>query len=318
MAQSIFITTAKKFEPKIRKALIKAWNQLRTQESMADIERALQSGGIEAVMDMFDDMGIVINKAVSESIDAAIKAGADLTAIVIPAPAILNKDAVFDLFNPYTADYINRYKLNLVQGITSNTREAMRNELAQDIVAGVNPKTTARNFKNTIGLTPNQQQAVRNYRGYLENLDRQALQRELRDKRFDPTVLRAIEEGKPLTTAQIDKMVNRYREKYIKYRAEVIARTESLRAVSIGNDLNIRQMILDGDIDLESVRKVWHYVGGPRTRDAHLKVPGLNPGGVMLDRPFVTPLGPLMFPRDPNGTAANTVQCRCWLTYKLI
>lgn len=314
---SPFITTAKKFEPKIRKALIKAWNQLRTQESRASIESALKEGGIEAVMSMFDNMGIVINKHISDVIDDAIKAGADLTILVIPAEAILNKDAVFDLFNPHTAEFISRYKLDLVKNITDNTREAVRNGLFEDSIAGVNPNTTARNFRNTMGLTPNQEKAVRNYRTYLENLDRQALKRALRDKRFDRTILNAIKSDTPLTKAQIDKMVNRYREKYIKYRAEVIARTESLRAISIGNDLNIRQMVLDGEIDLEAVRKFWHF-GGKNVRDAHLSTPGLNRDGRRLDEHFITPLGPMMYPRDPNGTAANTVQCKCWVTYKLI
>ena len=318
MAESIFTQTAAKFEPKLRKALINAWNQLRTQESRAAIERALVEGGVEVVLSLFDNMGVVLDAHIGDILDDAIRAGGTAAATAIPTAALLNVDFRYDMFNPATVDFVRNYKLNLIQTITDNTREAVRNSLIEDTIAGKNPRVTARNFRNTIGLTPKQEQAVRNYDNFLRNLDREALNRQLRDKRFDRTLLRAIDSDTPLTEAQIQKMTNRYREKYIKYRSEVIARTESLRAVSIGNQSSIRQMIDNGDVDYNRVRKFWVSTAGPRTRDAHRNTPRLNPDGRLLDEPFQTPLGPLMFPRDPNGSAANTIQCRCTVRYEII
>lgn len=318
MAKSVFIELAETFEPKFRKTLIEAWNKLRTQESRASIEKALIEGGIEAVMVLFNNMGVILDSAIGDILDEAVKAGGSLSISALPAAAILNPDIRFDMLNPATIDFIRSYKLNLINTITNNTREAVRNSLVEDITAGKNPRVTARNFKDSLGLTPRQEKAVRNYEKYLRTLDREALNRKLRDKRFDRTLLTAIDTDTPLTDAQIRKMVNRYREKYIKYRAEVIARSESLRAVSIGNQANIRQLINLGEIDYNFVRKFWVYTRGPRTRDAHRKIPSMNPNGRLLDEPFETPLGPLMFPRDPNGSAANTVQCRCTVRYEII
>lgn len=315
--ESPFIREAKKYEPKIRKALIKAFNELRTQESRASVEKALVEGGIDAVMRMFENISPKIAAALGPVLDEAIQSGSNLPLEMIPAAA-LAADATISLFNRYTVEFLERYKLNLINTISANTREAIRNALIADQVAGRNPRETARTFRNSIGLTPKQEQAVRNYRSYLENLDKRALERMLRDKRSDSTILRAIQNQKPLSPEQVDRLTNRYRERYIKYRAEVIARTEALRATSVGNRAAIDALINEGQVNVDIVRRFWVYTKDNRTRDPHRKVPSMNPNGVRLDQPYQTPLGPLMYPRDPRGTAANTVQCRCVERYKLI
>ena len=317
MAISPFIIEANKYEPKMRSALIKAFNELRTQESRAAIVRALQEGGVEAVMRMYENIEPKIAAQLSPVIDQALGAGASLPATMIPAGAFLNKDVTVSLYNQATVSYLERYKLDLIQQIGSNTREAVRTSLIADQIAGINPVETARNFRNTLGLTAKQEQSVRNYRTYLETLDKQALQRELRDKRHDSVISRAIADQKPLSPEQIEKMTNRYREKYIKYRAETIARTEALRAVSIGNRAALDQMIGNADVDTEKLRRFWHYTGDSRTRQAHRDIPGMNKEGRKLDEPFQTPLGPLMLPRDPSGSAENTIKCRCVEFYRL-
>lgn len=318
MAQSRFTTVAEQFEPRIRNALIAAFNELRTQQSRAAIEDALVTGGIDVVLNLFDNMGVVIDSHIGDLLDDAIRAGGQTTVAALPAAVIINPSYRFDLFNPATVDFIRNYKLNLIQTISSNTREAVRNSLAEDSIAGVNPRRTATNFRNNLGLTPRQEQAVRNYETALRELNRDALRRELRDKRFDRTILNAIDSDSPLSEEQITRFTNRYRERYIRYRSEVIARTESLRAVSIGNQASIRQMIDNGDVDEENVRKRWVFTRDARTRNEHRRIPGLNPDGRRLDEPFETPLGPLQFPRDPSGSASNTVQCRCTVRYEIL
>lgn len=316
MANNTFLTLADKYEPPIRKALIEAWNSLRTQESRAAIARALESGGVEGVMVLFENMDGVINAAISQAVDEVLVAGTYATITVIPASAILNPDFVPDMYNPYTIAQIRDYKLGLIKSLSNTTKEAMRQSLTSDLMEGRNPLVTARDFKNMIGLTPFQEKAVRNYRKYLETLDPQALQRALRDKRYDRTIINAIASGKGIPADKIDKMVNRYRERYIKYRSQVIARTESLRAISIGNEMSVQQLIANGDLDYMGVKKFWDYTHDHRVRHPHTQIPGLNPKGRYLNESFVTPGGPLRFPRDPRGSGDNTILCRCTIRYK--
>jgi hypothetical protein len=51
-------------------------------------------------------------------------------------------------------------------------------------------------------------------------------------------------------------------------------------------------------------RREWVTAGDERVRHAHAEVPGMNPGGVLLDQPFRTPLGEFMTP-------PLEVNCRC-------
>ena len=96
----------------------------------------------------------------------------------------------------------------------------------------------------------------------------------------------------------------------------MIARTESMTAISVGQEEAIRQGVNSGAIqtvnrDGRELRGFWVATHDGRTRHAHLAIPGMNPKGVPVGVAFKTPLGPMMMPRDPDGTAANTIQCRC-------
>lgn len=59
--------------------------------------------------------------------------------------------------------------------------------------------------------------------------------------------------------------------------------------------------------------KVWNSMHDDKVRDAHARADGQE---AQLDRPFVVDGEELMYPGDPNGSASNTINCRCWITYE--
>lgn len=61
--------------------------------------------------------------------------------------------------------------------------------------------------------------------------------------------------------------------------------------------------------------KVWMAAIDARTREAHRL---LNRQEQEIDDPFESELGDIMFPGDPDADPANTYNCRCSLTYKVI
>lgn len=319
---------ADKYRPAIRDALLAAFEELRNQNTLNEIASIYEVGGIDAVMGTLSDMHNVLSQNVLDNIDSAIIEGGRTALQFIPTSGIVVTSYQFNVFHQPTVDFISQYRLNLINGITAETTEAIRTSLFNQAISGANPIDVARTFRGTIGLTTNQEQAVRNYRTALENLDRTALNRKLRDKRFDSTITRAIDNNTPLTSEQIDRYVNRYRERFIKYRSEMIARTESMRAVSVGQDESIRQMLQQGVLD-DDLRQFWVYTKDNRTRDPHRLVPAMNNGiksdklgstgeGIPLTQLFQTPLGPLRYPRDPNGTASNTINCRCRRVFRML
>ncbi len=311
---------ADSFEPKIRNALLAAFAELKDSISIGKLTTAIESFGIAGGYQFLSDMQIegVISKHLVDNLNNAIVESGRFTIGIIPNAAKTDAPFRYNILLPITANEITRYELNLIQGIGANTREAIRNALQADSIAGTNPITTARRFRATLGLTSKQELAVRNYRNNLENLNRDSLNRNLRDKRFDRSVLTAIETDTPLTKTQINRFTERYRQRSIKYRSEVIARTESLRAVSLGEYTSLQQAVNEGFIDRDKVKRFWVFTKDGKTRNAHRLIPQLNPDGVFIDQPFTTPLGPLRFPRDPSGSASNTIQCRCRVVYKLI
>ena len=311
---SLLIEISDEYEPRVKEAVMAALVALQSRVTVQVITQTLETLGVEGVVGLLqnfkDDLGPVINE-----LDLAIRESGISTVKMIPKAALTNPSFQFDMFSEHTANYIRQYRLNLINQITEETRNAVRQSVLEGFQLGVNPRKTARQIKDSLGLTPYQERAVRNYRKALEELDKNALDRALRDKRFDRSFIAAMRNSKPLTPDQIDRMVQRYRERYIAYRAEVIARTESMRAVSVGNRAAMQQMLSSGAVDIDKVRRQWVYTHDNRTRNAHRGIPELNKGGVRLDGEYKTSLGPLAYPRDPSGLPENTIQCRCTERY---
>lgn len=61
--------------------------------------------------------------------------------------------------------------------------------------------------------------------------------------------------------------------------------------------------------------KVWMAAIDARTREAHRLLDGQEQE---IDDPFESELGPIMYPGDVEADPANTYNCRCSLTYKVI
>lgn len=310
---------AGRYEKQISKGLLDAFREIRSSVSTKELEKILSTYGVESAYQYIQKLNIngVIDKHIVDDLNSAIINSGKMSIATVPAGAVMDNTFRFNLLAYNASQYVRSYQFSLIKDISQNSIAAIRQSLQTDILVGVNPISTARNFRSAIGLTARQEQAVRNFERMLSEGNREALSRALRDKRFDSTVLRSIKDGAPLSKKQIAKMTKRYRERYLKYRSQTIARTESLRATSMGQHLAIMQAHEGGNIDGTVLKRIWIYSADARTRDPHRTVNSLNPEGVRIDQPFQTQLGPLLYPRDPNGSGANTINCRCAVAYKM-
>lgn len=296
---------AAKFEPLIRDALLRAWERLRGTASLDALSEAIQTGGAFAVLDFLRDIEPVLAAELLPVLEDAILAGGRAVVEILPAGAVLGP-FTFSLVNPQAATYIRQYSLDLIREISAETVEAVRLAVQSSILAGRNPRAVARDFKSSIGLTRAREETVQRFRQALIDGDAAYI---ASLATADQRMVTAAEVG-VTRQDQIDRMVAQMRSRYVTQRSETIARTESLRALSIGQDQAIRQGQLLGVMS-DRLGKAWvARRGDGRTRDPHLETPGLN-GTIPYNQLFNTPLGPMAFPRDPNGTAANTINCRC-------
>lgn len=314
------VQIANTYEGKIYKALIKIFNELRAEFVRKEFAEVLRQKGLAGAFEYLNNMSIrgVIESNLVNILGNAINDGGNEFYNEVPEEAKKDKFFTFFLLSSLTANQIEVYQKTVIDKIELNTLEALKARLLSDYSYNADFDKLARDIKNTIGLTPKQEKAVKNYETYLRNLDRVSLRRQLRDKRFDPTIERAIKDGKKLTEAQISKMVNRYRENFIKHRAKTLARTYGLSSVSLGQYTAGIQALKSDKIDKNKLRRFWQDMGDRRVRDAHRAVPFLNPEGVSLDGVFKTPLGPMRFPRDPKGVGENVYNCRCWVVFRTI
>lgn len=220
----------------------------------------------------------------------------------------------FDQSNPFAIEVARENQLRLVREFTQKQTEATRAALLEGIQNGANPNAQARNFRDSIGLTEKQLRAVNRYQASLEAGDGSALNRILRDKRFDATVRRAIENNKPLTSAQIKKMVDRYRERFIAHRSKVIARTEALKSVHQGKQAMYQQAIDSGDLDRESLQSEWQTSLLPNVRDSHSDMHGQIR---MFGEEFVSGKGNRAPHPGAFFVAEEDIQCHCTLSTRI-
>jgi hypothetical protein len=239
-------------------------------------------------------------------------AGVDMAREIVAAIPSISVGIGFDPSHPRAVEQMRMNKLQFVQQVTEQQRDMIRNVMQRSFQEGFGPRKVSTLLKESIGLTARQQQAVQNFRALLENRDSRALSRDLRDRRFDRTIERAIRDDKPLSQDQIDKMVKRYHERYIQYRTETIARTDGVRATNQARSESIQQMIEETGLDPSAIRRKWNRTNDGRTRDWHRSMQDQTVG---MDEPFEDGKGnKLMFPGDPSAPGETTINCRCVIT----
>lgn len=226
----------------------------------------------------------------------------------------------FDPANPRAAAQMQRQSLNLISRIGNEQRTSIRNALTEALNDGEGPRQAARAYRSAIGLTDDQRLAVRRYRDLLEQGSVSALDRGLADRRFAPhsnTLTARREYVEALTPSDIDRMVEAYEQRYVKYRSEVIARTETTQTVNAANEEAFAQVTDQAGIGDELIERTWQSTHDGRTRDSHRNMTTRVVRG--LNTPFVTGLGnSAMHPGDPNLPAEDVIQCRCTVTHRIL
>ncbi len=289
--------------------------QLKDDIDLDQLADLLQQGRLDEALDQLkeaaDKLGVATNIAFVTS--------GQSTADFLTAANVGR--VVFDQVNTRAVAAMQANRLETIAEFTDEQRKATSLALISGVEAGSNPRVQARNFRDSIGLTEQQWKAVAAYRTALEKVGQQsesaqadALTRALRDKRGDSQVRRAIRQMKPLPPEKIDWMVQRYSERYVKYRSEVIGRTEALRAVHEGNNEMYQQAIDAGTFSADDLERKWVTHLDGRERDWHRFLAGKK---AKFGEPWVNEKGAIRYPGDPLATSANVIQCRCGVTTRI-
>ena len=112
----------------------------------------------------------------------------------------------------------------------------------------------------------------------------------------------------------IDRIAKNIRDlmegNFTKYRATMIARTETHNAASFANHM------IAVDMNVPAMKKRWISTADGRTRSFHSALNGVT---VDMEEDFVVNVNGIeyymSYPSDPRGGAINNINCRCVLAY---
>ena len=294
-------------EPRVRRrfiSLVNAAQEIGTLEEIADL---LERGQV--------DEALAVSNGVADGLATSLEAA--YAAAGLSAAEVLRSqtDTLFDFnaTNLRSVETLRRERLRLVREFNGGQRAATQAILQDAFERGLAPVQQARALRGSIGLTASQAETVIRLRRSLEQGTRASLNRvlglKLRDRRFDPSIRAALRGERTLAPAQIDRMVQRYEERFVAFRARTIARTETVAAVGAG-DLELwDQAVESGIVAPTEVISRWKTAKDERVRSSHRAMDGQEqPFG----EPFLSGAGnTLRFPGDPLGPASDTVNCRC-------
>jgi hypothetical protein len=315
---------ASTWEPRLRDAFLEAFRQVVDQVNIAALARLLENGDVAGALAAIGVDTAHFN-ALIVAHQAAFNAGGLAAAQAAPLLPQIGGYAVrmlWDVRNPRAEQWVRNESSKLVKDIVDDQRTMIRSRLEAGLQTGTNPRQVAlelvgridprtkRRVGGIIGLSSNQEQWLRNYEAELASSDpsvlRQALTRGLRDKRFDATVLRAIRDGTGIPAELQAKMRMAYANSALKYRGDMIARNETIKALGAAQTEAYQQSIDKGHLDQNLLLKFPVTAGDERVRQTHREVPGMNKDGRKWNEPYTTPFGPQMHAPYPDQ-----VGCRC-------
>ncbi|WEX10289.1 hypothetical protein [Chelativorans sp. AA-79] len=303
-----------RLERSVKRAFLDFVRAVQSPDVLRDVAELLGRGDIEAALQVVDRYVARMAPVVSEVF--LIAAREEVSALASQVRAWAPSTGIaFDPTNERAAALMRDAQLQFIREMTQSQREAIRQAITQGLMDGAGPRDMARQFRNAIGLTTEQLETVDRYRRVLEGGQRVAVydaafDYDLRDRRFDPTLQRARREDKPLTPEQIDRMVERYRQRYIAFRAETIAITETGNAISAARQEGFDQITEQIGIPDDQIEREWRVNRDGRERWSHGHMQVSRVQG--REAPFITGNGvKMMRPHDPKGPASERIRCRC-------
>lgn len=334
-----------RLEPALRDAFLEAIADLRDGIDVSGIVSALDRGDIDGAVRALNIEAAAFSPYVAAHISAYYQAGSLTSSFIsqeaarasFAAPGI-NGSSVqfrFNASNPRAERWIRDYAAERVAGYTREQTETARRVIVDGYSKGRGPKDiatdiagridrqTGRRVGGIVGVSNQQASYVQNMRERLESggpaeMRKVLKSNTLRDKRYDRTIQKAIRDGKPLTSKQIDTMTERYADRLVKRRAEDIARTETATGVLGARAESYRQALDKAGLPFDAITKTWLHLGysGKHARMHHVIMNRISVQGLMTA--FSMPSGAQMqHAHDPTSGPGENVNCRCDTAYEI-
>lgn len=319
--------------PAVRREFRRAVDSLRSGVDFSAVEAAIRRGDVAAAISAMNISTAAIQQLEAQMIETFRRSGIKYTDLLpkdLRGPDGARIVFRFDMDHPDAQRWVRSHAANFVASIVSEQRETIRWAILDGLQRGVNPRQSAldivgridpvtkRRRGGIIGLDQSRAEYVRSARRQLSSGDpkqlRAYLRRKLRDRRYDNVVKRALREGRGLSASDARSLGDRYSDRVLKQRGEVVSRTETLNALRAGQHEAFRQGAQSTQSDME---RIWDATGDPRTRETHTDADGQSVKGA--EEAFAVGGARLRFPGDTElgAPAEEVIQCRCIAIYRI-
>jgi hypothetical protein len=279
-------------QPELRTAWLQTIQNVQEVVDDSKVAKIVASGDVDALFTelltdpVLDRAALPLRQAIRNSTQTGFRyAVSDLPG----AGKIDGMLAVaFDHLSPTVIDAVRSLETDALNTIKKSVKETVRAFVENGLRDGTPYREIARELRPTIGLAPNQAAAVRSFQRLLKGGDPAALERALRDRRFDATLARALgKDGTGLSAAQIKTMTDAYRRKFVAFNANVNVKQTTMDSYRVGQRLawdNAKDagVIPEG---FETTKTWVHMDPQPNPRPEHQ---ALNGETVAADQPYST------------------------------
>jgi len=241
---------ADSLEPNVRNAFLRAVRMVQAKLDIVNLEDAVNRGTIDQSA-FWQALQSELDSALRAPLREALLGGASIADRRLPSGTMR-----FDLTNPAAVRAVDTEVANLVREITNESRQAIRDLLQQSMLGSFDVHQLARQIRNSIGLTSRYAVAVDNY------------QQTLLDN--------GMPDGQAMTRSQA------YADRLLRYRAQMIARTEVIRATSAGQQAVWNDAQAEGLLPVDAQR-VWIVTPDDRLCEICAAMEGQTVG---LQEPF--------------------------------
>lgn len=226
----------------------------RTGVDEEALERAVEAGNIYAILGAFPPLRTVQKAALDITNDDL--GHALYLAYLDTANEFGTSQLSFDLINPYAVQYAATRSDFMFSTLSHEQAIQVRDVLQRAVDGQYDPHTAAILLRDMIGLGPQGTGAVQNYRLGLERrvADGQTLAQAARAEGSDRALAYLGLNG----ANSIDALTERYADRWVAYRADMIARTETMRAANMGNLESWKIAAQQGLIDPGASNLVWY------------------------------------------------------------
>ncbi|CAG8863148.1 hypothetical protein PS627_00084 [Pseudomonas fluorescens] len=315
-----------RLEPAAQQAFLDQVEMATRSVSISDLEQAVADGDESRIEEI---LALGLFALLIERLRATYASGATKELSAIRIPGVRRE---IDMTGPDVGPFLNGQAAALREQVARDQADAVRVTIAFGRNRGDSPRTIALNIagrmsKQTgrrtggvIGLSGTAAEAIERAKDQLGSGDpaqlRDYLARVRRDPRFDIVVKAAIEKGKPLPKATLERAAAAYAQRLRDTYAEALAQTNTAEAYNKGREEGWKQLTARSNGQY-TYSKTWRTRRDGRERRTHGAMSGQT---VAATQAFTSPSGAmLMFPCDTSLGAplAERIRCRCVVEYQL-